>query len=81
MTISYITLLPTDNAQADAVDFGITIEPKHVNDSLIKVDVVAIISNVSNELSIVVNVLYFLFFFFDVVFILRVKNHFFIIVN
>ena len=53
-----------DKAHADAVDIGITIKPIPVRDSVIELDVVTII-NVSNDFSIVVIVLYFLYFFFD----------------
>ena len=48
-----------DKAHADAVDIGITIKPIPVRDSVIELDVVAIITIVSNDLSIVVSVLYF----------------------
>ena len=53
-----------DKAHADAVDIGITIKPIPVRDSIIELDVVAIITIVSNDLSIVVSVLYFLYLFF-----------------
>ena len=69
MIISYSTLLPIDNAQADAVDIGITIKPIPVSDYVIELDVVAIITNVSNDFSIVVIVLYFLYLFFDLWFL------------
>ena len=65
---SYNTLLPKDKAQADAVDIGITIKPIPVRDNVIELDVVAIITNVSNDFSIVVIVLYFLYLFFDLLF-------------
>ena len=48
-----------DKAHADAVEIGITINPILVRDSVIELDVVAIITNVSNDFSIVVIVLYF----------------------
>ena len=48
-----------DKAHADAVDIGITIKPILVRDSVIELYVVAIITNVSNDFSIVVIVLYF----------------------
>ena len=54
MIISYITLLPIDNPHAVAVDIGIAIKPIPVRDKVIELDVVAIISNVSNDFSIVV---------------------------
>ena len=42
MIISYITLLPIDNAQADAVGFRIAINPAPVRLSVIELDVFAI---------------------------------------
>ena len=66
MIILHNTLIPIDNAQADAVDFGITIKPIPVRLSVIELGVVAIITNVSNDFSIVVLVLYFQNFFSDV---------------
>ena len=63
MNISYSTLLPIDKPHAVAVDIGITINPIPVRDKVITLDVVAIITNVSNDFSIVVIVLYFLYFF------------------
>ena len=65
MIASYKILLPIDKAHADAVDRGITIKTIPVRDKLIEVDVVVIITNASNDFSIVVSVLYFLYFFFD----------------
>ena len=69
MSISYSTLLPNDKAHAVAVDIGITINPIPVRLNVRELDVVAIITNVSNDFSIVVFVLYFLNFFFDLVFL------------
>ena len=63
MIISYSTLLPIDKPHAVAVDIGITINPIPVRDKVIELEVVAIITNVSNDFSIVVIVLYFLYFF------------------
>ena len=54
MILSYITLLPIDNPHAVAVDIGIATKPIPVRDKLIELDVVAIITNVSNDFSIVV---------------------------
>ena len=53
-------LLPIDNPQAVAVDIGITIKPIPLSDNVIELDVVAIITILSNAFSIVVIVLYFL---------------------
>ena len=69
MITSYNTLLPIDKAHAYAVDTGITIKPIPVRLNVIELDVVAIIANVSNDFSIVVIVLYFLYFFFDLLFL------------
>ena len=69
MIISYITSLPIDYAHAVAVDFGIAINPIPVKDNLIQLDVVALITNVSNGFNIVVNVLYFSNLFFDLWFL------------
>ena len=65
---SYTTLLPIDKAPADAVDIGITIKPISVREKVIKLDVVAIITNLLNDFRIVVNMFYlfynpFLIFF------------------
>ena len=65
MIISYFTLLPTDNPHAVAVDIGISIKPIPVRLNVIELDVVAIITNVSKDLNSVVNVLSFLYRFFD----------------
>ena len=65
MIISFITFLLIDNPHADAVVIGITIKPIPVRDKVIELDVVAIITNVSNDFNIVVIVLYVLFFFLD----------------
>ena len=69
MIISCITLLPNDKPHAVAVDIGIAINPIPVRDSVIELDVVAIITNVSNDFSIVGIVLYFLYFFFQLLFL------------
>ena len=57
MIISYNTLLQIDNPHAVAVDIGIAINPIPVRDRVIELDVVAILTNVSNYFSIVVIVL------------------------
>ena len=57
MINSYNTLLPIDNPHAVAVDIGIASKPLPVRDKVIELDVVAIITNVSNDFSIVVIVL------------------------
>ena len=69
MIISYSTLLPIDKPQAVAVVIGITFNPIPVRDKVIGIDVVATITNVSNDFSIVVIVLYFFYFFFDLLFL------------
>ena len=48
-----------DKAHADAVVIGITIKPIPVRLNVMELDVVPIITNVSNGFSIVVIVLYF----------------------
>ena len=48
------TLLPIDKALADAVVIGITIKPIPVRLKVTELDVVAIITNVSNGFNIVV---------------------------
>ena len=70
MIISYITFLPIDNMHAVAVDFGIAINPIPVRDNVIKLDAVAMKTNVSNDFNIVVKVLYFLNFFFGLLFLI-----------
>ena len=73
MIISFNTLLPIDKTHADAVDKGITIKPIPVRDNVMELDVEAIITKVSNDFSLVVIVLYFLYFFFDLFFCLQSK--------
>ena len=68
LIVSYNTLLPIDKPHAVAVDIGIAIKPIPVRLKVIELDVVAIITNVSNDFNVVVNVFYFLFFFFDLLF-------------
>ena len=69
MIISYVALLPIDIPHAVAIDIGITIKPNPVRDKVIEIDVVAIITDVSNGFSIVFIILYFVFFFFDSLFL------------
>ena len=64
MIISYNTLLPIDNPHAVAVDIGIAMKPIPVRDKVIELDVVAIITNVSNDFSIVVIVFFIFYIFF-----------------
>ena len=52
MIISYISLLPIDNRHAVAIDIGIAIKPIPVTLKVIELDVVAIITNASNDFSI-----------------------------
>ena len=61
MITSYITLLPIDNPHAVTVDISIAINPIPVRLKVIELDVVAIITNVSNDFNIVVIVLVFFF--------------------
>ena len=70
MIISYLTLLAIDNPHAVAVDIGKAIYPIPVRVKVIELDVVAIITNVSNDFSNVVIVLYFLYFFLNLCFCL-----------
>ena len=69
MIFSNSTFLPIDKTQADAVDIGITIKPMPVRLKIIELDVVGIMQNVTNDFSIAVNVLYFLNFFLDFLFL------------
>ena len=62
MIILYNTSLPIDNPYAVAVDIGIAIKPIPVKLNVIELNVVAMITNVSNEFDVVVNVLSFLLF-------------------
>ena len=59
MFSSYITLLPIDNLHAVAVDTGITFNPIPGRPNVIELDVVAVLTNVSNDFNVVVNVLFF----------------------
>ena len=69
MITSYKILLPIDKAHADAVDIDVTIKPIPVRDKVIELDVVAIITNVSNDFGIKTIVLYFFYFFFEMLFL------------
>ena len=69
MIIEFITLLPIDNPHAVAVDIGMAIKPIPVRLKVKELDVVAIITNVSKDFSIVVIVLYFFDFFLDLLFL------------
>ena len=59
MIISNCTLLPIDKPHAVAVDIGITVKPIPIKLNVIELDVVAIITFVSNDFNFVVIVLYF----------------------
>ena len=69
MSISDITSLPIYNPHAVTVDIGIAINPIPVRLKVIELDVVATITNVSNDFNIVVSVLYFLYLFLDLLFL------------
>ena len=69
MLASYNTLLPIDNPHAVAVDISIAINLITVRDKVIELDVVTMITNVSNDFNIVVNVLNFFYFFLDLLFL------------
>ena len=66
MLISYITLLSIDNPHAVVVDIAIAIKLIPVRLKVIELDVVAIITNASNDFNNVVFVLYLICFFLDV---------------
>ena len=63
--ISYNTLLLIVNPHAIELDIGIAIKLLPVRLSVIELDVVAIITIVSNDFSILVIVLCFPYYFFD----------------
>ena len=69
MIISIITLLPYDNPHAVAVDIGIVMNPIPVRLKVIDFEVLAIITNGSNDFCTVVIVLYFSYFFLDLLFL------------
>ena len=73
MIISFISLLPVDNEQVDAVDFGIATNAIPERDSIIEVEVMAEITNVSTDFNIVVSVLYF-FYLFSYLLFLSLKH-------
>ena len=64
MIISFITSIPNDHPYAVTVDIGIAVNPIPVKLNVIEINVVAIITNVSNDFSFVVNVLQFLYLYF-----------------
>ena len=80
MITSCITLLPIDNPHAVAVDIGIALKPIPVRDNVMELDVVAIITNISNDFSIIVIVFCFFFLFRIVIFFFKVSNQFFNVV-
>ena len=59
MITSYITLLLIDKTHAISVDIGITAKPNSVRLNVLERDVVAILTNVSNDSNIAVIVSYF----------------------
>ena len=61
--ISFSTLLPIDNPHAVAVDNGFATKPISVSGNVLEPDVVAVITNVSNDFSIVVKDFYFFLLF------------------
>ena len=72
MINSFTTLLPIDEAHADAVVIGITIKLIRVRLKVLELDVVAISTNVSNDYDFVVKVLHFQYFLnlsFDLLFL------------
>ena len=69
MIIICTTLLSNDNPHADAVAFGFTIKPISVRNKVIELDVVAVITKISIDFIIIVNVLYSLYFFLDLLFL------------
>ena len=81
LTISYKTLLPIDEAHADAIDIDIAINLVPVRETLIELDVVAIITSVSNDFNTVGSVLYFYISFLICCFCFEVSNHFFNVVD
>ena len=62
-------------------DIGKKIKPIAVIDRVIEIDVAPIITIVSTDSNIVFRVLYFSSFFWLMVFVLEVHNHFFNVVN
>ena len=69
MIASYSNSLPIDIPHDVAVDIGIAIQPIPVRLNVIELDVVAIITNVSNDFKIVVIVLYFRYLCSDLLFL------------
>ena len=69
MVISYNTLLPIDNRHAVAVDIRKAIKLIPVRLKSLELDVLAKITNVSNDFNSVVIVLYFFYLFFDLLFL------------
>ena len=62
MNMSNITLLPIAYPHDVAVDIGIAINRIPVRLNVVKLDVLAIKTNVSNHFNIVVNILFFFLF-------------------
>ena len=68
-TLSYITSLPADNSLAVTVDIGIAFNPNPVRDNVIELDVVAMMTIVSNDFNAVLKVLCSSQFFSDWLFL------------
>ena len=66
-------LLPKDRTQTIPANNGRTIKPTPVTDSVIDVEVVAMITILSTHSNIVFRILYFLYFFLDLL-ILSLKD-------
>ena len=64
-TLSCFTSLPADNSLAVTVDFGIAFNPNPVWDNVVELDVVAILTIVSNDFNAVLKVLCSSQFFID----------------
>ena len=69
MIISYFTLLLSVIPQTTEIDIGIAIKPIPVRLNVVELDFVPIKRTLSIDFSIVVIVLCFLYFFFDLLFL------------
>ena len=69
MIILWNTLLPNDKVQAIPADIGKIIKPTPATDKVIEVDVAPMITIESTDSNIVVIVFYFLYLFFDLLFL------------
>ena len=76
-----LLLLPNDRAQESPAESGTRNNPTLVTDNVKDVAVAPVITTVSTDSNIDVSNLYFLYVFLFLIFVFKVSNHFFIVIN